>query len=115
MVSTAANAGIPQYIPTERPRPPPPAIEAEEAQWIFSEQELEQTPSILDGMPIAEERVLRQKGINFLQQVGMMLKLPMTTLSTAAVFFNRFLVRNSLKSKPGYKPLHHYVSLSSHP
>ncbi|KAF2274152.1 cyclin-like protein [Westerdykella ornata] len=108
MVPTAANAGVPQYTPHERPRPPPPAVEAEEAQWIFTEEELEQTPSILDGMSIAEERHLRQKGINFLQQVGMMLKLPMTTLSTAAVFFNRFLVRNSLQARPGYKPLHHY-------
>lgn len=62
-------------------------------------------------MPAEEERMLRRKGVNFILQVGMMLKLPQTTLSTAAVFFNRYLMRNSLKAKPGYKPLHHYVSV----
>jgi protein BUR2 len=93
----------------ERPRPPPPAVAAEEQQWIFTEEDLLQTPSILDGMSPEEERTLRRKGVNFILQVGMMLKLPQTTLSTAAVFFNRYLVRNSLKASKGYKPLHHYV------
>jgi protein BUR2 len=95
-------------------RPPPPALVEAEAQWIFSDEELLQTPSILDGMSPEEERTLRRKGVNFILQVGMMLKLPQTTLSTAAVFFNRFLMRNSLKARPGYKPLHHYVSLGPH-
>jgi protein BUR2 len=89
----------------ERPRPPPPAVVEAEQQWLFVEDELLQAPSIVEGMA-PEER----KGVNFILQVGMMLKLPQTTLSTAAVFFNRYLMRNSLKSKPGYKPLHHYVS-----
>jgi len=39
----------------------------------------------------------------------MMLKLPQTTLSTAAIFFNRYLMRNSLKIRQGYKQLHHYM------
>jgi protein BUR2 len=63
----------------------------------------------MDGMSVEEERTLRKKGVNFILQVGMMLKLPQTTLSTAVVFFHRYLVRNSLQSKPGYKALHHYV------
>ncbi|KAF2747981.1 cyclin-like protein [Sporormia fimetaria CBS 119925] len=92
----------------ERPRPPPPAVAAEELQWIFSEEELLLAPSIVDGMSPQEERTLRKKGVNFIFQVGIMLKLPQTTLSTAAVFFNRYLMRNSLKVSPGYKPLHHY-------
>lgn len=83
-----------------------------ELQWIYVEEELAQAPSILDGMPVEEERTLRRKGVNFILQVGMMLKLPQTTLSTAAVFFNRYLMRNSLKPKAGYKPLHHYVNTS---
>jgi hypothetical protein len=79
-------------------------------QWIFTEEELLLAPSITDGMPAEEERTLRRKGVGFILQVGMMLKLPQTTLSTAAVFFNRYLMRMSLKPRPGYKPLHHYVS-----
>lgn len=98
----------------ERPRPPPPAVAEAEEQWIFTEDELLQAPTIVDGMSPEEERALRRKGVNFILQVGMMLKLPQTTLSTAAVFFNRYLMRNSLKGRPGYKPLHHYVrALSS--
>ncbi|KAL5375677.1 hypothetical protein DPSP01_011035 [Paraphaeosphaeria sporulosa] len=92
----------------ERPRPPPPAVVEAEEQWLFTEDELLQAPSIVDGMSPEEERALRRKGVNFILQVGMMLKLPQTTLSTAAVFFNRYLMRNSLKPRPGYKPLHHY-------
>ncbi|KAF2655913.1 cyclin-like protein [Lophiostoma macrostomum CBS 122681] len=104
MVSTA----IPRPTGREPPRPPPPAVEQAEKQWIFSDDELLQTPSIMDGMPVEEEQTLRRKGTNFILQVGMMLKLPQTTLSTAAVFFNRYLMRNSLKARAGYKPLHHY-------
>ena len=110
MVSTASSAMAPQREP---PRPPPPAVIEAEMQWIFTEEELLLAPSICDGMPAEEERTLRRKGVGFILQVGMMLKLPQTTLSTAAVFFNRYLMRMSLKPRPGYKPLHHYVSLPS--
>jgi hypothetical protein len=108
MVSTAISNVTAQR--REPLRPPPPAVVEAEQQWIFTDEELLQSPSILDGMAPEEERTLRRKGVNFILQVGMMLKLPQTTLSTAAVFFNRYLMRNSLKSRPGYKPLHHYVS-----
>jgi len=108
MVSPTISTMPPQREP---PRPPPPAVIEAEMQWIFTEEELLLAPSITDGMPAEEERTLRRKGVNFILQVGMMLKLPQTTLSTAAVFFNRYLMRASLKARPGYKPLHQYVSL----
>jgi protein BUR2 len=73
--------------------------------------ELLRTPSICDGMSPEDERQHRYKGNHFITQVGIMLKLPQTTLSTAAVFFNRYLMRKSLINKPPYKALHHYVSL----
>ena len=99
----------------ERPRPPPPAVAEAEKQWIFTEDELLRTPSLVDGMSVEEERALRKKGVNFILQVGYMLKLPQTTLFTASVFLNRFIMRHSLVPKPGYKPLHHFVSLPSFP
>lgn len=80
-----------------------------EQQWIFTDDELLRTPSICDGMPVAEERQLRMKGNTFITQVGIMLKLSQTTLTTASIFFNRFLMRRSLVSTEGYKALHHYV------
>jgi protein BUR2 len=101
MVSTTINPAQPRR---ELPRPPPPAVVDSEQQWVFTEDELLQAPTIAEGMPAEEERTLRRKGVNFILQVGMMLKLPQTTLSTAAVFFNRYLMRNSLKPRPGYKP-----------
>ncbi|KAF1999670.1 cyclin-like protein [Amniculicola lignicola CBS 123094] len=91
-----------------RPPLPLPAVIREEKQWLFSEAELLRTPSILDGMGADEEKTLRRKGVNFILQVGMMLKLPQTTLSTAAIFMQRFLMRYSIVPKKGYKPMHHY-------
>ena len=85
-----------------------------EAQWIFSEAELANTPSIQDGMTQAEEQETRAKGVNFIVQVGIMLKLPQLTLSTAAVFFQRFLMRGSLKKeRNGIPKLHHYQTAAT--
>lgn len=76
---------------------------------MFTEEELAHTPSIQDGMSPDKEKEIRSKGINFIRQVGIMLKLPELTLSTAAIFFNRFLMRVTLVDHPGAKALHHYV------
>ena len=85
-----------------------------EAQWIFTEAELANTPSIQDGMTQAEEKEIRAKGVNFIVQVGIMLKLPQLTLSTAAVFFQRFLMRASLKKeRNGIPKLHHYQTAAT--
>ena len=94
----------------ERYRDPIDVIAEAEQQWIFSEDELLRTPSILDGMEVEAEKTARYKGSNFITQVGLSLKLPQTTLLAAGVFFNRFLMRYSLVNKEGHKALHHYVS-----
>lgn len=93
----------------QQPKPPDAVLAEAELQWIFSEDELLRAPSIVDGMSPEAEKEIRSKGVNFITQVGIMLKLPQVTLSTAAIFFNRFLMRRSLQAKEGYKPLHHYV------
>ncbi len=83
-----------------------------ELQWLYDDDELLQTPSILNGMPLDTERELRVKGVTFIVNVGGMLNVPQTTVSTAAVYFHRFLMRYSLKPRPGQNPkevLHHYV------
>jgi protein BUR2 len=85
-----------------------------ELQWIYDEDELLHTPSIVNGMPVDTERELRVKGVTFIQNVGGMLNVPQTTVTTAAVYFHRFLMRYSLKPRPGQNPrevLHHYVRL----
>ncbi|QIW94863.1 hypothetical protein AMS68_000381 [Peltaster fructicola] len=82
-----------------------------ENQWIFSEAELANTPSIQDGLPPEEEAAQRAKGVNFILQVGILLSLPQLTLSTACIFFQRFLMRASLqKARDGIPKLHPYQS-----
>ncbi|TKA71760.1 hypothetical protein B0A55_08588 [Friedmanniomyces simplex] len=102
---------LPSSHPAHRQRPKSPnrVLAEAEAQWIFTDAELTNTPTIQDGMPVAEERETRAKGINFIVSVGVMLKLPQITLSTAAIFFQRYLMRGSLKKARGDMPkLHHY-------
>ncbi|KAI5275197.1 cyclin-like protein [Aureobasidium subglaciale] len=102
---------LPPHQPAARQRPKSPdrVLAEAEAQWLFSEQELMHTPSVQDGMAPEKEKDIRAKGINFIRQVGIMLKLPELTLSTAAIFFNRFLMRVSLVDRPNQKALHHYT------
>lgn len=79
-------------------------------QWIFTSDEILSSPSVLDGISPAEERLRRAKGVNFIYQVGVLLELPQTTLYVAGVFFHRFYMRSSLvEEKHG---VHHYVGLA---
>lgn len=102
-------------LPSERQRPRSPArvLQEAEAQWLFTEEELDHTPSIRAGMTAEEELDRRARGVIFIKEVGMMLKLPEVTLSVAALFFHRYLMRNSLKGSNGAKGIHHYVCLTS--
>ena len=116
---------LPSSHPAARQRPKSPnAVLAEsEAQWLFTDAELAYTPSIQEGMSHAEEKALRAKGVNFINQVGILLKLPQLTLSTAAIFFQRFLMRTSMVLKgtaeekkrwqPGMVRLHHFQSAAT--
>jgi len=98
----------------QRPKSPNRVLAESEAQWLFTDTELANTPSIQDGMSAHEERETRSKGVNFIVQVGIMLKLPQLTLSTAAIFFQRFLMRASLKKeRNGIPKLHHYQSAAT--
>ncbi|KAI2623034.1 cyclin-like protein [Hypomontagnella submonticulosa] len=75
-------------------------------QWHFTQDEVLSSPSILDGLPPAEERLRRAKGVNFIYQAGILLELPQTTLYVAGVFFHRFFMRCSMvEEKNG---IHHY-------
>ncbi|KAK8045169.1 hypothetical protein PG993_005193 [Apiospora rasikravindrae] len=74
-------------------------------QWLFTQDEVDSSPSIAEGMPPAEERLRRAKGVNFIYNVGIMLNLPQLTLYVAGVFFHRFYMRCSMDEKRG---IHHY-------
>jgi protein BUR2 len=63
---------------------------------------------MLDGLTVAEERLRRIKGVNFIIQAGILLRLPHTTIWVAGVFFHRFFMRVSMVEKPE-SGVHHYV------
>ncbi|OKL62922.1 hypothetical protein UA08_01585 [Talaromyces atroroseus] len=96
--------------PPRRPVPAPSnqVILESQKQWYFTDEELTRTPSLLDGMSMETEHVQRSKGVNFIVQVGIMLKLPQLTLTTAAVFLHRFFVRYSMVDLPRRPGLHPY-------
>lgn len=77
-----------------------------ETQWLFTEAELLRTPSIIDGLAPEKERENRSKGVNFILQVGIMLKLPQITLATASVFLHRFYMRHPMQT-------FHYYSMAA--
>ena len=77
-------------------------------QWLFTDAELDATPAILKGLSTTEERARRAKGVNFITQAGIMLKLPQVTLGTASMFLHRIFMRIGMEEKFG--GIHHYVS-----
>ncbi|KAI8578882.1 hypothetical protein K450DRAFT_244953 [Umbelopsis ramanniana AG] len=77
--------------------------EVSQQQWYYRKEALSNTPSItIDGFSVKKEKEDRAKGCNFIQSVGMTLKLPQITIATAMVFFHRFFMRKSLKDYPFY-------------
>lgn len=96
--------------PDQRPVPCPsnPILLASQSQWFFTDEELTRTPSQLDGMKFETENQSRSKGVNFITQVGMMLRLPQPTLATAAVYMHRFFMRHSMVDTPRHPGAHPY-------
>uniref|UniRef100_A0A0R3S0C8 CYCLIN domain-containing protein n=1 Tax=Elaeophora elaphi TaxID=1147741 RepID=A0A0R3S0C8_9BILA len=66
--------------------------------WLFTEEQLANTPSRRDGVDRVEEDKLRREGIKLIVEIGSGLKLqPNPTLATAAVYFHRFYMFHSFK------------------
>lgn len=86
------------------------ALLAAQSQWFFTSNEVQSTPTIVDGVAPSEERLRRAKGVNFIHQAGVMLDLPQITLWVAGVYFHRFYMRFSMVQEKG--GIHHYVSSS---
>ncbi|ORY57528.1 cyclin-like protein [Pseudomassariella vexata] len=85
---------------------PPPTPATMLNQWFFNQDEVLSSPSILDGLSPAEERLRRAKGVNFIYQAGILLDLPQITLYVAGVYFHRFYMRRSMVEEKG--GVHHY-------
>ncbi|KAG1046962.1 hypothetical protein G6F46_012110 [Rhizopus delemar] len=66
-------------------------------QWLFTKEDLYDTPSILDGVSFEQEQTGRVKGCHYLLAVGAKLNLPQLVVVTAITFFHRFFMRQSMK------------------
>ncbi|KAK3937177.1 serine threonine kinase PRP4 [Diplogelasinospora grovesii] len=75
-------------------------------QWFFTSDEVASSPSLLEGIPLADERLRRAKGVNFIYQAGILLEMPQITLWVAGVFFHRFYMRLHMVEEKG--GIHHY-------
>ena len=104
-----ASPNPPLTTSTASPRPSLPSeLSVATTQWLFTPHDLLCTPSILAGLPPNLEHANRAKGVNFILQAGMMLKLPQITLATASVFFHRFYMRQSMIDTPSRTGQHYY-------
>ncbi|CCU75431.1 CDK9 kinase-activating protein cyclin T [Blumeria hordei DH14] len=109
-------------IPPSVPSPPPPrrsnhrtpeysqqnTMIQNSSRWIFTEEEVLSSPSIRDGLDPVEERCRRAKGVNFITQAGILLKLPQLTIATASIFFHRYFMRQTMLPEKG--GVHHYLT-----
>ncbi|EPQ61607.1 Bgt-3491 [Blumeria graminis f. sp. tritici] len=111
-----------KVIPPSVPSPPPPrrndhrtpesshqnTMIQNSSRWIFTEEEVLSSPSIRDGLDPVEERCRRAKGVNFITQAGILLKLPQLTIATASIFFHRYFMRQTMLPEKG--GVHHYLT-----
>ncbi|KAH8423898.1 putative cyclin [Aspergillus melleus] len=104
----ASSASHPSDKRRPIPAPSNPVLLEIQSQWLFTDEELARTPSQLDGMKLEAENTSRSKGVNFITQVGIMLKLPQLTLATAAVYLHRFFMRFSMVDLPQRPGMHPY-------
>lgn len=67
------------------------------APFVVTEEELEQSPSRLDGIDAELEGRLLRYGCSVIQEVGVQIQLPQEVAVTAQILLHRFFCRRSLK------------------
>ncbi|WVR07480.1 hypothetical protein IAU60_004522 [Kwoniella sp. DSM 27419] len=65
---------------------------------LATPEQIVQTPSARDGLPGGTEADLRVAGCMLIQEAGVMMSLPQSTLATAQVLFHRFYYVSSFRS-----------------
>ena len=63
--------------------------------WLFSQEQLENTPSRRTGLEFDRELWYRQNAANLIQDMGMILKVSTLTINTAIVYMHRFYMIHS--------------------
>ncbi|EPS71979.1 hypothetical protein M569_02776, partial [Genlisea aurea] len=92
MAGDSSHHGAPEV----RHKAPLEKTEESAGRWYFSRKEIEEnSPSRQDGIDLKKEAYLRKSYCNFLQDLGMKLKVPQLTIATAIIFCHRFFLRQS--------------------
>lgn len=68
------------------------------SEWVFTDEELSESPSRKDGLSLEEEKECHLKTCTFIEEVTEKLNVSRLTMATAQVFFHRFFVRQSFKA-----------------
>lgn len=71
-------------------------VTVEENIWLFTEEEVKETPSRVCGVSAATEHRILGRTANFLQECSRELLIPQLTISVALTFFQRFYMLESM-------------------
>lgn len=77
-----------------------------ENKWIFSQEDIENSPSRKDGLSAEQELAKRQEAALFISDLGEELKVNQLCINTAIIYMHRFFMLNS------FKKFHRYVRVS---
>lgn len=81
------SAGGPRNGPVQTP---------EDNAWLFTAEEVAETPSRLGGLPREAEARVIAKSAKFMQECGREIHIPQLTISVAMKFFQRFYMLESM-------------------
>ncbi|KAK0414284.1 hypothetical protein QR680_007247 [Steinernema hermaphroditum] len=71
--------------------------------WLFTDEQIENTPSRRAGMSAGNEEEARRHGIRLIMDVGLKLKWTANvTIATAAVYYHRFYMCHAFQDFPNY-------------
>ena len=70
--------------------------------WFYEKHELQNSPSIVEGITLNEERAFRVDGARFIMRAGSNLGLSSETSATGVVYFHRFYMKHAFQSYPRY-------------
>lgn len=73
---------------------------AEDNPWLFTAEEVKETPSRVQNLPASVESRILVKTAVFLQDCGKAMNLPQLTVSVAIKFFQRFFMLESMLAHP---------------
>mmetsp|Transcript_2194 Transcript_2194/g.6525 ORF Transcript_2194/g.6525 Transcript_2194/m.6525 type:complete len:279 (-) Transcript_2194:944-1780(-) len=79
------------------------SFHTEESRWLFSTEEVAESPSVADGLPHQVEVEMRERHARFMLEAGLRLHLPVQSVHVAVKLWQRFFMVESLRR---HEPFH---------